>query len=254
MSTKNTVIALKPFVKRVSHKTADKAITDLARALTQALSEAECEPAQYLEDYTQDRIFDPACLLGNHEDIFQFVAPNYRELAQIMFEQRPIGLGTPNAMVGEGEFMALFCSPRVGISKKRNSGDLTVDGKTVELKGEQLRFFTAKKTTGKQVQEHARSIAERWGVLPNLSVGNRTAYEPWDSGTSVKLNKVAHWQQQFVKLGQARSQEFLAELCAVFMDCESSDFAACWQQGEFSVDCQQVLSCNAQSLGCLHTD
>ena len=41
-----------------------------------------------------------------------------------MFELRPMGMGTPNAAVGEGEFMALFCSPKVQIAKKKDMGDL----------------------------------------------------------------------------------------------------------------------------------
>ena len=101
-----------------------------------------------------------------------------------MFEQRPVGLGTPNAMVGEGEFMALYTSPRVKLSKVKNTGDITVDGKAVELKGTELRFYSPMKITGKQVQTHAQTLAKKYEVIPNSTVGNRTAFEPWDHGKS----------------------------------------------------------------------
>jgi hypothetical protein len=180
-------------------------------------------------------------LLGNHSDIFSFVNDKYKSLARIMFEMRPVGLGTPNAMVGEGEFMALFLSPRVGISKKKNSGDLTVDGKTIELKGTQLRFFSPMKTTGKQVQTHASIIASKYKIEPNLSKGERTAYEPWDNGRSKKLNKTQHWVDQFSVIGEDASKKFLHELCKVFMDCSESDFHVCFVNGKFDSTKLQLL-------------
>lgn len=241
MTTINTIVKLKPFVKTVSKKTADKAITDMARMLTAALAEAAVDVDAYIKDYNGGKIFDPSCLLGNHEDIFEFVKKPYKTLARIMFEMRPVGLGTPNAMVGEGEFMALFSSPRVGISKKKNSGDLTVDGKTVELKGTQLRFFTAKKTTGKQVQTHANAIAPKYNLLPNKTKGNRTAYEPWDNSEGKTINKSKHWINQFKTLGEDKSKEFLAELCQVFIDCEKKDFDVCFVGGEFDAVKLQLL-------------
>lgn len=240
-STYSTILNLKPFVKSVSNKTADKAITDMARALTSALAEADIDVDTYRQDYNNDAIFDPSCLLGNHSDIFSFVDDKYKTLARIMFEMRPVGLGTPNAMVGEGEFMALFLSPRVGISKKKNSGDLTVNGKTIELKGTQLRFFSPMKTTGKQVQAHASVVASKYKIKPNLSKGNRTAYEPWDNGRSKKLNKTQHWVDQFNVIGEDASKKFLHELCKVFMECSESDFNVCFTNGKFDSTKLQLL-------------
>jgi hypothetical protein len=239
--THTNILNLKTFVKSVSKKDADKAITDMTRALVAALSEADIDINTYLLDYAADTIFDPSCLLGNHENIFSFVNDKYKTLASIMFEMRPVGLGTPNAMVGEGEFMSLFLSPRVGISKKKNSGDLTVDGKTVELKGAQLRFFSPMKTTGKQVQAHAAIVAAKYGIKPNLSVNNRTAYEPWDNGSSKKLNKTQHWVNQFNSIGEDKSKKFLHELCNIFMNCPESDFDVCFIDKKFDSTKLQLL-------------
>ncbi len=238
---KQLVESLRPFVKKVSKKTADKAITNLCRDLATALYESGVSSDDYIKAYDADKIFDPSCLLGNHDDLFKFVKPKFLNLCKIMFEQRPVGLGTPNAMVGEGEFMALFASPRVGISKEKNKGDITVDGKTVELKGTQLRFFSPLKTTGKQVQTHAQKISLKYGVLPNLSMKNRTAFEPWDNGKSKKLNKVTHWIEQFEKLGVTKSKQYLNELCSSFMDCSEDDFDVCFKKNKFDAVALQLL-------------
>jgi hypothetical protein len=241
--TYTNIVKLKPFVKSVSNKTADKAITDMSRALVAALSEAKIDVDDYLAAYKEDKIFNPSCLLGNHDDIFAFVDNRYKILARIMFEMRPVGLGTPNAMVGEGEFMALFLSPRVGISKKKNSGDLTVDGKTIELKGTQLRFFSPMKTTGKQVQTHATEVSLRYGVLPNKAGKGKnskdTDFQPWgncfgDAVTSKGKPRKdprgikQHWIEQFKKLGIEKSCQYLAEFCGVFVECQPKDFADCF--------------------------
>ena len=239
--TFKTIQLLKPFVKEVSNKKAEKALVDMTRMLTLALMEAGVDPVKFVDDYKKDAIFDPSCLLGNHPDIFQFVSDEYRPLARIMFEMRPVGLGTPNAMVGEGEFMALFFSPRVGISKEKNKGDLTVDGKAIELKGTQLRFFSPLKTTGKQVQSHAEKISAKYGITPNLSKGNRTAYEPWDSGRSAALNKAEHWITQFSKIGKDNTKKYLAELCGCFMECVPDDFNDCFVKGKFNANALQMI-------------
>lgn len=236
-----TIQLLKPFVKEVTNKKAEKALIDMSRMLTLALMEAGVDPTKFISDYKKDIIFNPTCLLGNHPDIFQFVVEEYRDLAQIMFEMRPVGLGTPNAMVGEGEFMSLFFSPRVGISKEKNKGDLTVNGKAIELKGTQLRFFSSMKTTGKQVQAHAEKISAAYGIKPNLSTGNRTAYEPWDSGRSAKLNKSEHWTNQFSKIGKIQTKKYLAELCECFMECSVEDFDNCFKKDKFDAESLQLL-------------
>jgi hypothetical protein len=240
--TKNLILQLKSHVKKISGKTAEKAILDMARALAGCLNESGIDYKTYISDYNNDDIFNPECFLGNHSNIFDFVKHNkYDEFCRVMFEVRPVGLGTPNAMVGEGEFMALFCSPRVGISKKKGAGDITVNGKTVELKGTSLRFMCPTKITGKQVQKHAQQIAAKYNVVPNLSKGNRTAFEPWGEGNSSKLNKINHWVSQFGNMGEEKSKKYLNELCGIFMPCTKDDFNVCFSNGKFDYAKLQFL-------------
>jgi hypothetical protein len=240
---KDNIAKLIPFVKKVTGKTKSKALIDMARMLNSALLEAGINLDAYIEDYTKDEIFDPGCLLGNHDSIFDFVKNPYKEFAKVMFESRPVGLGTPQAMVGEGEFMALFCSPRVGIAKKKDGGDITVDGKKVELKGGQLRFFSPTKISGIRVQQHAKQISPTYGILPNRA-GNGTNskitdYQPWGNCMGTRLTPggkpkkdprsiAQHWIEQFSVLGVDRSCEYLAELCNVIVECEKGDFVVCF--------------------------
>lgn len=235
---KQLVETLKPFVREISNKTADKAIIDMSRNLASALFEAGISYDDYIGDYRADKIFNPSCLLTNQPNIFNFVAPNYLEFCQTMFSLRPVGLGTPNAMVGEGEFMAIFSSPRVGISKKKNCGDITVDDKTVEMKGSELRIMG--KVTGKAVQKHAQTLAKKYNVSPNNTKGNRQAFEPWDPSDT--LGKVTHWRNQFAKLGVEKSCEYLKELCSSFMSCKSEDFIVCFDKQVFkSSELQKLI-------------
>ena len=115
-----TLEKARAFVKRLTNKTANKALTDLARAFSGACFESDTDIDEFISSYDEDEIFDPNCLFGNHDNVYDFVLPKYRKIAKILFECRPIGLGTPQAMVGEGELMCLAMSPRVGIAKKKN--------------------------------------------------------------------------------------------------------------------------------------
>jgi hypothetical protein len=236
---KKLVEDLKPFVREVSNKTADKAIIDMARNLASALSESGIKYENYFRDYRADKIFDPGCLLKTQPNIFDSVTPDYLEFCQTMFSLRPVGLGTPNAMVGEGEFMSIFSSPRVGISKKKNCGDITVDDKTVEMKGSELRIMG--KVTGKVVQKHAQSLAKIYNIKPNPAKGNRTAFEPWDPSDS--LGKATHWISQFKVLGVEKSCAYLNELCSSFIICEAKDFKVCFDDKKVfkPIELQKVI-------------
>jgi hypothetical protein len=214
--------SLEPFVLRVSNKTADKAIKDMTRALAGALAEAGISTECYIQSYEKDQIFDPGCLLKDCDDIFKYVTPKYKEFCNIMFAARPVGLGTPNAMVGECEFMALFSSPRVGLSKKKNNGDITVDGKTVELKGAELRIMGS--VSGKKVQSHIAPIAKKYGIEPNSCNKDRTAFEPW----SESEKKEIYWKNQFNKLGYEKSIKFLYESCEFLFPCFEEEFVDCF--------------------------
>jgi hypothetical protein len=203
-----------------------KAIKDLKRNLTLALFESGKTVEEYLDAYTKDKIIDPSFVFENGVTWKDYVSSDWLDFCSVMFELRPVGLGTPNAMVGEAEFMLVFGSPRVGISKVKNTGDVVVDGKTVELKGSEMRIMGNVK--GKEVQAHAKRIAEKYNFKPNDCKGGRTAFEPW--------NKEAHWQAQFAAVGKEQAKNFLQELCSMFMSCDAEDFDVCFTDDIFSSD------------------
>ena len=230
---KNDILKVIPFVKSITSKTADKALNDMARALVSSLHESNTNVDLYIKGYRNDKIFNPSCLFETGSYVFDYVKKPYKEFAKVLFEMRPVGLGTPNAMVGEGEFMCIFLSPRVGIAKKKNTGDITVDGKSIELKGGQVRIMGS--VSGKELQKHAKSLSCK--VKPNKTNKDRTAFEPW--GTSPPKEK--HWQEQFDKLGMSKSTEYLNDLLSKLFDTKKINFKECFVNNKFSAKILQKI-------------
>lgn len=210
--------------KKLTHNR--KAIKDLTRNLALALFESGKTAEEYLSAYKKDLIIDPSFVFKNGISWKIYVKQGWQEFCDVMFELRPVGLGTPNAMVGEAEFMLVFGSPRVGISKVKNTGDVVVDGKTVELKGSEMRIMGNVK--GKEVQVRAQKIAKKYKFKPNECNRNRTAFEPW--------SKESHWQEQFKAVGIENAKNFLQEVCSIFMSCDADDFDICFKDNLFSAD------------------
>ena len=219
-----TLVKANPFVKRLTDKKADKALTDLARAFTSALFESGIDIDKFISSYEIDEIFDPNCLFGDHDNVYDYVLPKYRKIAKVLFDYRPVGLGTPNAAVGEGEFMCLALSPRVGITKKKNMGDISVDEtRFVEMKGEQVRIMDD--SIGIDFQKRAKSLAKKFGIKPNKCNRNRTAYEPCGDSPP----KVSHWIDEFKRIGKTEAVDFLSLLFEV----PKARFTKCWTDGIF---------------------
>lgn len=208
--------------KTLSYNT--KAIKDLARNLVCALHESNKSVDEYLLAYETDNIIDPSFVIQNNVVWTNYVKDGWEDFCKIMFELRPVGLGTPNAMVGEAEFMLVFGSPRVGLSKVKHSGDITLDDKKIELKGSEMRIMGSVK--GKEVQKHAKAISPKYNILPNNCNRNRTAYEPWA--------KQDHWEKQFNLIGTKQSIKYLNELCSYFISCSENDFKTCFVNKKFS--------------------
>lgn len=229
----NQIKKVLPFVQSITSKTADKALNDMARALVSSLYETDTNVDSYMRDYKNDNIFDPSCLFETNTNVFDYVKKSYKEFAKVLFEMRPIGLGTPNAMVGEGEFMCLFLSPRVGVAKKKNTGDITVDDKCIEMKGEGVRIMG--KVSGKKLQEHAQTLS--YDVKPNEVTKGRTAYEPW----GVSPNKEQHWQNEFKRIGISKSVKYLKDLLNPLFDTKNIDFKECFVNNKFSAEILQSV-------------
>lgn len=208
-----------------------KAIKDLARNLVVALHETGKNVDEYLDAYHNDKILNPSFVFVDGANWRDYVDLDWLDFCNVMFELRPVGLGTPNAMVGEAEFMLVFGSPRVTLSKKKNAGDIVVDNKTVELKGADMRIMGAVK--GKEVQSHAAKVAAKYHLSPNDCTKARKAFEPWA--------KESHWQKEFAKIGVDASKNFLADLCSIFMQCSPNDFDPCFSNNFSSAELLKVM-------------
>ena len=101
----------------------------------------------------------------------------------------------------------------------------------MEIKGSEIRIFDD--VTGVELQQHANTISNKYGVSPNEATSGRTAFEPWYKNQGGR--KVAHWKNQFAQLGISKSCDYLTELCGIFMDCEPSEFRYCFRDNVFDV-------------------
>lgn len=234
ISLKSQTIALDseiaPFLHRITKKHG-KALDDIVFNVSGCLARSGVSASRYLEAYASDGIFDATCMLRDNESITENTCPEFRAFVSYLYARRSTGLGTPTAATGEGELMLIACSPLVKISKKKDEGDLIIDGKKVELKGDGVRVFSS--MPGTTYYKKNMEIGQRYGFIANPVNAGRTAFEPWKSG---KNNKVAnYWLEQFSVKGNEIASKFLEELmnatCSVF---SKEAIENCFDTGVFS--------------------
>jgi hypothetical protein len=206
----------------------DKALEDIIFNVSGCISRTNISVKEYIADFQSDKIFNPDCLLLDNVEMFKYFNKKYIELAAHLFARRSTGLGTPTAACGEGELMAIVCSPRVKISKKKNEGDLKVDNKTIELKGDGVRVFSTK--SGNSFYKEMMALSKLYNFIPNEVNKGRTAFEPWKDGKTGEM-----WSAQFKQSGPKIAKEFLIKL----MNATGSEFSAasidnCFKNGIFS--------------------
>lgn len=228
------------FAQKVTGKEGSKALKSMARALVGACHETGIDLLEYIQDYKDDSIFYPACLLTHDSYIFGYFTDDYVEFAKCMFELRPVGLGTPNAMVGEGEFLVIFASPNVWISKKKDEGDLIVfdEGKEykIELKGDGTRLFHDIK--GKEFNRKVGAIAKEYELEPNDCKGKRKGFEPW----ALTSKKKEFWKAAFNRIGEEEALLFLTEVCNILdSSVQIADLETCFQNEIFIAENLQKI-------------
>jgi hypothetical protein len=104
-------------------------------------------------------------------DLFSstYLNQKYVKIAKELFSQRSVGIGTPNAASGEGELMFLFlCGTKV---KKPTSGDLEIDGKIFELKGDAPRISGG--ISGNYFRRKTLEVARKYNLDTNVSSGKK---------------------------------------------------------------------------------
>lgn len=228
-------------------KTASKARLDIARQVTSAIHESGLTPQDLMTAYQNDAILDVDVYVKNTKDFFTAVKdPKFDTLVRVLFTARPVGLGTPNAATGEGELVAVICSPRADVSKKSSEGDLLINGKKVELKGDQLRIMAPSGIAGNKLNQHGKSLLSKYQLNEN-SCKNGLGVEPWSidpkpsyskKGKLInndKYKRQAHWRNEFNRIGEKLAKEFLKEYLDATMDhpFSTSDFDPCFTNGQY---------------------
>ena len=179
----------------------DKAMRDLVRNLWPLLIKYNISFDKFKEDYDNDIIIDCSFLdePGSH-DWLDYVSEEYKELAKELFELRPVGLGTPNAAVGEGEYMMFALSK---YCNKPSKGDVKYKNSIKEFKNDKPRFYS--RVQGKRFRLNTVEIAEKFGLEPNI---NRSRVEGVEITES---SRKSHWDAQLGKISLKDRYKFLQE-------------------------------------------
>jgi hypothetical protein len=174
----------------------DSIIGAIVRSETSYEDVVEC-----INDVKQDKVIDIS-LFENGGNIWDYVNEKWHDFAKALWRQRSVGLGTPNAASGEGELMFIFLSPKI---EKPTKGDLSINGKYVELKGEGVRV--SGKISGKSFREKTLKVCDKFNLLPNKA--NKTRLD------ACELEKVQHldyWTNQMnTYLNESQQKQFVSE-------------------------------------------
>ena len=164
------------------------------------------EIKNFIFNVNEDKVLDTSVfdIGGNIEN---FINPIWTKLLLPLWRFRSVGLGTPNAASGEGEFMFLFSSKHIS---KPVKGDLLVKGEIIEIKGEETRVLG--KITGNKFREKVLEICKSFNLSPNQSMvgrgGNKKLIE------AVELEKLTHkeyWTNELGKLSAEDQKKFINE-------------------------------------------
>ena len=194
----------------------EKAITDVAFHISACLVKHKIDFEQYIIDYNNDVILDVSFLnKPGYHCFLDYVDSKYLKFVKEMYLQRPIGLGTPNAACGEGEFMLQFCSPHTNIP---SSGDIEYDGSIKECKNKEPRVMS--KISGTVFRDKTVELAKKYNLTPEVN-------KNYPNG-SVQLysKETTYWNNELSILSLEDRKMFLKkwlELLGCFDDKRSAE-------------------------------
>jgi hypothetical protein len=102
----------------------------------------------WIDDAINDKIFKNLDFINGGNWHKSLVNKEYLPFMIELFECRPVGLGTPNAMCGEGELMLILSSPKI---KKPKQNDIQIGLNVYDIKNDLPRIFG--ENTGKKLNE-----------------------------------------------------------------------------------------------------
>ena len=145
------------------------------------------EVVKCIEDVNNNNVIDVS-FFDNGGNVWDYIKEEWHKFAKALWRQRSVGLGTPNAASGEGELMFIFLSSKI---IKPTKGDLVIDNKNIELKGEGVRVTG--NIGGKEFRKKTLKVCEKYNLTPNKA--NRTGL---DACELEKVQHLSHWNNQTI--------------------------------------------------------
>jgi hypothetical protein len=152
-----------------------------------------------IKDIEKDKVVDTS-LFNKGGNIDHFIKSKWLNFAKELWEQRSVGLGTPNAASGEGELMFIFLSPKI---KKPKKGDLVIDGQKIELKASGARIIG--NVSGKEFRKRTVDVCNKFKLIPNPNKVCKYAVE------LEKRSLVNYWCNELKKLSIKQQKFFITE-------------------------------------------
>lgn len=163
----------------------------------------------FINDVNNDNVIDIK-ILQEGGNLYDYVNKKWINFAKSLFRQRSVGLKTPNVASGEGELLFLFSSKHV---RKPKKGDLSINGESIELKGNEVRVMG--KITGSHFRKKTLEICNKYKLIPNISENNLESVE------IEKRNHFEYWKNQLSNMSHENQIHFIKE----YLECvgDSSD-------------------------------
>ncbi|MGI6589499.1 MAG: hypothetical protein ACOX1V_02440 [Candidatus Iainarchaeum sp.] len=172
----------------------DSLIISMIKSKTDLKKLKEC-----IEDVKQDTIINTKFFDKGGNLFRDCVNSKWESFAKELFRQRSVGLGTPNAASGEGELMLLFLSKK---TEKPTKGDIKLDGKIIELKGDQPRVMG--EISGNNFRNKTLEVCKSFNLTPNKAFRtNKDAVEV------EKVTHLEHWKRELAKLDLGKQKDFI---------------------------------------------
>jgi hypothetical protein len=167
------------------------------------------ELKKFIDDVKNNNVFD-ITFFSKGGNIDNYINPDYIIFMKFLWDQK-VGLGTPNSAIGSGELMFSFSSSFI---TKANHGDLCINNKIIELKGEQARIDA--KISGNNFRLKTLDVCRKYNLTPNKT----SAKNKIECVEIEKRHHLEYWKKELNKLTINKQKEFITD----WLQCISENF------------------------------
>lgn len=173
---------------------------------------------EFIKDVESDNVLDLK-VFENGGNINDYISKKWLKLMNSLWRFRSVGLGTPNAASGEGEFMFIFSSKYI---KKPTKGDLSINDEIIELKGSETRVMG--KISGKNFRLKSLELCEKFEIIPNKAkVGTGQNKKEINALELEKISNKIHYDNEINKMDTNIQKEFIKNLLDILDDCDKEN-------------------------------